>query len=665
MESQRRHLSTSQSKAENDAVPETTTTKSRSSSTSQITPAESSGHPRLVERRAPSPDTSTLSTPAPIQTQSQPLPPPTSSSHSHPTSSATTQTPQYAYTHTSSHEERRKDETPVHEPPVTKHTLSELDVSKIIHNPKLRHDINFDPELHFRPNLDGEKGRRKQQRASQFWDLLEKQLSAFVNHDTRMQFMAECGPGKDWCLPELLKAVKEIIQTLVPARDRLYLDEGLNVDLIMQQFYRGVADLEKLALWLSRVLKSHCAPMRDEWVDEMYRQLSAGNAEGDMRKLVQGMRSLLSVLEAMKLDVANHQIRCLRPVLIEDTVNFEQKFFLKKFNTGRVDRHIVRSWFKRAEIELGNTEQVRSTQQSFGDAAIFMNALSRLVLPSVPATTNLPNTFLFDEERIVKLRSDVHDAIGLEICMRMYEDLERLSRVTAMQTASDAIASSNFNFNAPPSRPNSGVFAASSRPGSGIFSSTSSTSSSSPRNSGGFFAQSVPSLADIKSKSAMVYSSLIALIQTAPHARTPSDRWAALAPEMALQIFRFTEAPQGMLSTIENKLTSQLTDFTNATFLEVEQQYSSRLLTELARRVKEFKGFSCLNLFTVATTRGGLSSSRLSWHEGRQVTRDDSGIEDIAIRLAHLGILHWRVWGPIAYIDDGSSDEQTEQTPMI
>ncbi|KAK4188836.1 hypothetical protein QBC35DRAFT_183692 [Podospora australis] len=43
------------------------------------------------------------------------------------------------------------------EPPVTKTTLSELDVTKIMYIPKLRHDINFDPELHFRPNIDGKR----------------------------------------------------------------------------------------------------------------------------------------------------------------------------------------------------------------------------------------------------------------------------------------------------------------------------------------------------------------------------------------------------------------------------------------------------------------------------------------------------------------------------
>ena len=44
------------------------------------------------------------------------------------------------------------DDSTLLEPPVTKKTLSELDVNKIVHNPKLRHDINFDPDLHFRPN---------------------------------------------------------------------------------------------------------------------------------------------------------------------------------------------------------------------------------------------------------------------------------------------------------------------------------------------------------------------------------------------------------------------------------------------------------------------------------------------------------------------------------
>ena len=90
------------------------------------------------------------------------------------------------------------------EPPVTKATLSELDVNKIVNNPKLRHDINFDPDLHFRPNLDGEKGRRKAQRASDFWDTMRAQLRSFLMNRDDFEKGLENGI---WCLPATLTAI--------------------------------------------------------------------------------------------------------------------------------------------------------------------------------------------------------------------------------------------------------------------------------------------------------------------------------------------------------------------------------------------------------------------------------------------------------------------------
>lgn len=183
------------------------------------------------------------------------------------------------------------------EPPVTKGTLSELDVNKIVHNPKLRHDINFDPDLHFRPNLDGEKGRRKTQRANHFWETMRCQLREYIANREQFEALGE----REWCLPATLRAIQGILETLVPQRDRAAVEETFNVDLLMQQFRKGVADLVKLAVWLSQLLKCHCAPMRDDWVDEMVMQLSNGDRNGDVAILVAGMQNLLGVLEAMKL----------------------------------------------------------------------------------------------------------------------------------------------------------------------------------------------------------------------------------------------------------------------------------------------------------------------------------------------------------------------------
>jgi hypothetical protein len=528
-----------------------------------------------------------------------------------------------------------------------------LDVSKIIHNPKLRHDINFDPELHFRPNLDGEKGRKKQDRANQFWRTLKEELTQFITD--RPSFYAKHGETDDWTLPALLKAVKEIIQTLVPQRDRQFLDEGFNVELLMQQFHKGIADLEKLALWLSQVLKSHCAPMRDDWVDTMYTQLSNGNRDSDLDQLVTGMRSLLSVLEAMKLDVANHQIRCLRPVLIEDTTHFEQKFFYKKIQSGKVDITGAREWYKEADLNYSATTS--NTTQTFGDMGVFFDALSRLVLPS-SGEKRLPSTFLFDEERIMKLRADIVDAINLDICMRMYEDLERVARYSSkmLGRSSQPLDEDTFNTSTTPSTEfNFNTPLASSRPSSLAFSNPSSASSS-PRSSLVMPSYVAPENCEDRAKAKNVYNSLVALLQSAPSASRHSSRWQTIAPSMALQIFRFTDAPSELLSTFEEKLMDNVCRVDSQIYKEVEHAFHSRLMTALAGRVREFKALPGVSLFTVAT--GGRVSSSNHMSHGRDADaslrngHEEGGLEDMATRLAHLGVLHWRVWAGLAYLGD-------------
>lgn len=544
------------------------------------------------------------------------------------------------------------------EPPVTKATLGELDVNKIVHNPKLRHDINFDPELHFRPNLDGDKGRRKQDKANQFWSTLRQQLESFVANPIEFQ---ERYHNRDWCLPLLLRSVKEIIQTLVPTRDRVYLDEGLNVDLLMQQFNRGVADLEKLASWLSGVLKSHCAPMRDEWVDEMYNQLTNGNRTNNMEELVQGMRSLLSVLEAMKLDVANHQIRCLRPILIEDTVHFEQKFFRKKIQSGKLEPLPAQQWYHMSGLDF---QPDQASRAAFGEMAIFFEALSRLVLPS--NCDPFPNTFLFDEERMHKLQSDMLDAINLEICMRLFEELEKKYRQSAIPASflgtpfSDALGfliassddESDFNFNG-------------SRPSSLVFSSAGSASSS-PRSSvilPSAFPASTP--ADMRTKSRNLYNSLTALISTSPATSRPDMKWKAMKDSLALQIFRFTDAPQDVLLQFEDELDLHLGDYESPLYQQVEDHFHERLMAELQQRVKEFKPSTGVNLFSVATGGRIHGPGRRTWDGPRELSseretldnphseaREEGVIENLATRLTHLGILHWRVWSGLVYQAD-------------
>ncbi|KAI2617454.1 T-complex 11 [Hypoxylon sp. NC1633] len=566
------------------------------------------------------------------------------------------------------------------DPPVTKATLSELDVAKIVHNPKLRHDINFDPDLHFRPNVDGEKGKRKHERANHFWSALEEQLQLFVVD--REEFMRRFGEGDDWCLPLLLKSVKEIIHTLVPGRDHDCLDEGMDVELIMQQFNKGMADLEKLASWLSGVLKSHCAPMRDEWVDEMYNQLTNGNKTNDMEELVQGMRSLLSVLEAMKLDVANHQIRCLRPILIEDTVNFEQRFFLKKIGDGKMDIRVAYAWY----LDLvpafsGNPVSV----EAFGDMGVFFEALSKLMLPSGELYM-LPETFMFDQERIAKIRADMLDAINLEICMRMYEALERKHRIPdpfsdISETAMASRSLLDIDQYVTNSRMGGNESELSLNPPSSPVFGSASTDSSPPDTSFVIPPEAQanqPSLVQRQAKWKFVASRLVALLGTSSILRTAS-RWKSMRHALALEILRNTRAPTKDLHRFDRDLSSHLSNFSSPLYRQAEEQYHYRFYCSLSQRVKDFSGLTGAGLFSVATggrlqgtsrtmdgPREGVIRDRSPLEREIREAREQGGVEDLATRVAHMGLLHWRVWSQLAYTGDLESllSEPDSDVPM-
>lgn len=187
-------------------------------------------------------------------------------------------------------------------PPVTVQTLQELELRRVITNVKLRHDVNFDPHLHFRPNTDGPRGQRKRREADAYWDAL---------HD-EFQACAEVIPSQAWApetvMPRIcrvLSEIRNILRTLVPPCDMPLIDDTLDLGLLMQQIQRSSLDYSRIAVWLSGILKAHCAPMRDAWVDEMVAQFQATRPAEHHWPLVDGIRMLFGILEAMKL-VSGH-----------------------------------------------------------------------------------------------------------------------------------------------------------------------------------------------------------------------------------------------------------------------------------------------------------------------------------------------------------------------
>lgn len=194
--------------------------------------------------------------------------------------------------------------------PITHESLSELDIPRIINNPKLRHDVNFDKELHFRPNLDGSRGRHKVKAAEDYWKALIAELELYRAIGTRL---ITCETQQDleyWTrmmstsqkrMPGMFETIRDVLRTLVPERDQPSVAERLDVSMIMQQISKGLFNLMDLAQWLAKLLKAHCAPMRDDWIDQMVTLTQCGVADGCQRRIVHGLKHLLGILEAMKL----------------------------------------------------------------------------------------------------------------------------------------------------------------------------------------------------------------------------------------------------------------------------------------------------------------------------------------------------------------------------
>ena len=194
-------------------------------------------------------------------------------------------------------------------PPITKYSLSELDIQNIITNIKLRHDVNYDRDLSFRPNLDGVKGQEKLKTSRKYWNALIAELELYARLfqgtpslcNSRNVNWSEIVHHAQRRIPKMFEIIKEVLKSLVPDRDHARVDEHLDVPMLMQEIEKGVCDLVRLSEWMAVLLKEHCAPMRDDWVDKMVISTRDGVAKNSSEDIVKGLRELLGVLEAMKL----------------------------------------------------------------------------------------------------------------------------------------------------------------------------------------------------------------------------------------------------------------------------------------------------------------------------------------------------------------------------
>ncbi|KAI9930884.1 hypothetical protein MW887_010535 [Aspergillus wentii] len=489
-------------------------------------------------------------------------------------------------------------------PPVTKKTLSELDLPCIMSNINLRMDANFDRDLHFKPDLDGEKGKRKRREATDYWEAMAAEISVYAFcASTEMGSAGDGGHQNgqrqafEPRLPAMFETLQDVLKTLVPERDHPSVMQNLEVSLLMQQIRKGVLDMVGLANWLAALLKTHCAPMRDEWADRMVEQISTGSQSQNSLEIVSGLQTLFAILEAMKLDVANHQIRAFRVLLIEDTVPFLQEYFQNKIERENFRVESSRVWYQELrEHELHNMDRTKPVD-GFWPVSVMLNGLSDLLL-QFHDPEGFPETFIFDSDRLWQLRSSLQNLINLDISWYIFESY---------------IHTQKRYLSAP-----------------------------------------VETYATFRSR----IGSLMEENEDCPRG---SPRWLQNVRCVALEIARLacaacrndTVVSDDVIVPIERALEWHLSNDSEL-FQYFQNSMQEKLIAATFASAKKYLNMSPL---AICESQRSYPQATLIQHQ--------YDIERISMRLAHMGVLHWRVWAPILYVRDSvtPSDMGNDPTP--
>ncbi|XP_035498101.1 T-complex protein 11-like protein 1 [Scophthalmus maximus] len=184
-----------------------------------------------------------------------------------------------------------------------------METAKGLSNMALAHEIIVNPTFQVKPTElpEGSFERRvKEIMQKAFWDVLEEQLK-------------DDPPCYDHAI-KLLAEIKEILLSFLrPCHDRQRssIEEVLDLPLVRQQAENGALDMGRLSQFVIRMMGLLCAPSRDEDIDKLK----------DITDVVPLFKAIFSVLDLMKLDMANVALSSIRPHLMQQSVEYERNKF--------------------------------------------------------------------------------------------------------------------------------------------------------------------------------------------------------------------------------------------------------------------------------------------------------------------------------------------------
>ncbi|KAJ1722332.1 cAMP-mediated signaling protein sok1 [Coemansia erecta] len=296
-------------------------------------------------------------------------------------------------------------------PPINRYTLRELKIQNILQNPRLRHEVLFEPKLEFRPNSSGQLAEAKQRAAHQYWATVDQALKTESGLSTVAMLVVE--------LREILAEMAEDTPKSDLARHAIDLRERLDEVRIRQQLAHGVFDVNVVVTYLSSVMSEFAPGERHAAV---IAKVGSYVARG---RIVRGFRLAFDVLESIKIDVANSSIEMYREYMRATAVAFERSHFSLSLRRGSVaGLSETREWWTRALIETRGSGSSLDT--------IFFKVARDMIMDDGAA---VPALFRMDDARIISVRREAERlAIAGTVFLSFGQFLQAVSRTQPPRT---------------------------------------------------------------------------------------------------------------------------------------------------------------------------------------------------------------------------------------
>ncbi|XP_030056499.1 T-complex protein 11-like protein 1 [Microcaecilia unicolor] len=282
--------------------------------------------------------------------------------------------------------------TPQSSPPQFVTVEELMETAKGVTNMALAHEIVVNGDFKIKQTELPEGSLEKRVRDivhKAFWDCLEAQLN-------------EDPPTYDHAII-LVGEIKEILLSfLLPGHTRLrnQINEVLDLDLIKQEAENEALDISKIAEFIIGMMGTLCAPVRDEAIKKLQ----------DIKEIVPLFRALFSVLDLMKMDMANFAISSIRPHLMQQSVEYERKTFQKFIEKQPNSLDFVTKWLQEA---VGDLSQESCRDSSSDDAAPALcplhvqNHAYLKLLKWDHSHRPFPETVLMDQTRFQEMQQEL------------------------------------------------------------------------------------------------------------------------------------------------------------------------------------------------------------------------------------------------------------------